>query len=332
MKNTELIDLLNSIQELKIAVIGDFAVDFYFQEQQSTGEISIETYKEVFWAKAPKTALGGAGNVCKNLAALGIQAFAFGIIGEDIFGREMIHLCQKSGIDAQALQQLNHIDTATYSKPMFQGVELNRIDFGTQKKEIEKATDHLIDVLINQIDQVDFVVINEQFSYPLLSEKAMIKLQKALMGKNIPGIADLRSLGENANDVILKVNENEFAALFGFDESLFSQPIRVEQEVKKWCQQRNKGVLLTLGANGLIYADQQQFHWQKSLALNGPIDTVGAGDMVVAAFSAAKAAGAPIEIACEFASICANISIHKIGETGSASPEEIKNLNLKNNE
>lgn len=332
MKNEDLKALLDKIKNLKIAVIGDFAVDFYFQQQKSTGEISVETNKEVFWAKETKTALGGAGNVCKNLAALGIQAYAFGIIGEDIFGREMIHLCQKSGINAQALQQLNHIDTATYSKPMFEGVELNRIDFGTQQKEIEKATDQLIDVLIEQMDQVDFVLINEQFLYPLLSQEALIKLQKALINKNIPGIADLRSLGENANEVILKVNENEFAALFGLDESLFSQPTLLEQEVKNWCQKRNKGVLLTLGANGLIYADQQHFHWQKSLALHGPIDTVGAGDMVVASFSAALAAGSSIATACEFATICANISIHKMGETGSASPQEIFHLNLQNNE
>ncbi|MFM6948215.1 MAG: bifunctional heptose 7-phosphate kinase/heptose 1-phosphate adenyltransferase [Aquirufa sp.] len=332
MKTTQLTDLLIALKDLKIAVIGDFAVDFYFQEQQSTGEISIETNKEVFWAREPKTALGGAGNVCKNLSTLGIRAHAFGIIGEDLFGREMIHLCQKSGINSNQLKQLAHIDTATYSKPMFQGVELNRIDFGTQKKEIEMETDRLIDALIEQIQSFDFVVINEQFLYPLLSQNALIKLQKAIKDKKIASIADLRSLGANANDVILKVNENEFASLFALDPSIFGNPTLLELEVKKWCQQRNKGVLLTLGALGLIYADKENFHWQKSLTLNGPIDTVGAGDMVVAAFCAAKAAGASIEIACEFASICANISIHKIGETGSASPEEIKNLNLKNNE
>lgn len=332
MNSKQLTDILNDLKKLKIAVIGDFAVDFYFQEQQSTGEISIETNKEVFWAREPKTALGGAGNVCKNLAALGIAVDAFGIIGEDIFGREMIHLCQKSGINSKQLKQLTHIDTATYSKPMFQGVELNRIDFGTQKKDIENETAQLIDALIEQIQNFDFVIINEQFIYPLLSEKALLKIQAALIAKNTHGIADLRNLGSFTNDVILKVNENEFASLFGLNPSIFGKPSELEIEVKNWCQQRNKGVLLTLGALGLIYADKDNFHWQKSLKLHGPIDTVGAGDMVVAAFSAAKASGASIEIACEFASICANISIHKIGQTGSASPEEIKNLNLKNNE
>ena len=58
------------------------------------------------------------------------------------------------------------------------------------------------------------------------------------------------------------------------------------------------------------------------------VDTVGAGDMVVAAFSAARASGASTAECCEFANLCAHISIHKIGETGAASPEEIEKLNL----
>jgi rfaE bifunctional protein kinase chain/domain len=332
MRNEELESLLKHIKDKKIAVIGDFAVDFYFQEQQSTGEISIETNKEVFWAKEPKSSLGGAGNVCKNLADLGIKAFAFGIIGDDIFGREMNHLCQKSGINIQNLQQLKHIDTATYTKPMFQGVELNRIDFGTQHKEIASEKGHLIESLINQLTDFDFVIINEQFLYPLLSKKELIQLQNGLSQKNISTIADLRSLGESAKDVLLKVNENEFISLFSLNSSILNDPIQIENEVKKSTSTRSKGLLLTLGEQGLIYADQENFHWQKSMGLRGAIDTVGAGDMVVAAFSAARSSGASIALACEFATICANISIHKIGETGSASPEEIIKLNLENNE
>ncbi|MHA8066618.1 bifunctional heptose 7-phosphate kinase/heptose 1-phosphate adenyltransferase [Aquirufa sp. ROCK2-A2] len=332
MKNIELSHLLESIKSIKIAVIGDFAVDFYFQKQLVTGEISIETNKEVFWAKEPKSSLGGAGNVCKNLANLGIQAHAFGIIGNDLFGREMYHLCQKSGINSQYLRQHDHIDTATYSKPMFEGVELNRIDFGTQQKDIETEKNILIEALIQQLRAFDFVIINEQFLYPLLTQKELIQLQKGLLQKNIPAIADLRSLGKSANDVILKVNEHEFISLFSLDKSILQDPKQLEIEVKRCLPNRSKGILLTLGEQGLLYADHENFHWQKSLPLHGPIDTVGAGDMVVAAFTAARATGASIPLSCDFATICANISIHKIGETGSASPEEIIYLNLENNE
>jgi rfaE bifunctional protein kinase chain/domain len=332
MKNNELDNLLEKIKSIKIAVIGDFAVDFYFQKQQKTGEISIETNKEVFWAKEPKSSLGGAGNVCKNLADLGIHAYAFGIIGNDIFGREMNYLCQEKGINIQHLRQLKYVDTATYSKPMFQGVELNRIDFGTQKKEIESEKSLLIDSMIQQLINYDFVIIKEKFLYPLLTKNELFQLQKGLLQNNIPAIADLRSLGESATDVILKVNENEFISLFSLNSSILNDPNQLELVVKKCTEKRSKGLLLTLGEQGLIYADRENFHWQKSLAIHGSIDTVGAGDMVVAAFTAARASGASIPLACEFATICANISIHKLGETGSASPEEIKNLNLKNDE
>jgi len=68
-------------------------------------------------------------------------------------------------------------------------------------------------------------------------------------------------------------------------------------------------------------------HWQKAIQPKGEIDTVGAGDMIVAAFSAARAAGASVPESCEFATLCAHISIHKLGETGSASPSEIEQLN-----
>ena len=55
-------------------------------------------------------------------------------------------------------------------------------------------------------------------------------------------------------------------------------------------------------------------------------------DALADLIKAARAAGANISESCEFATLCAHISIHKIGETGSASPSEIEQLNLKTHE
>jgi sugar/nucleoside kinase (ribokinase family) len=76
----------------------------------------------------------------------------------------------------------------------------------------------------------------------------------------------------------------------------------------------------------MVYASPKEYHHQSAFPVKGPIDTVGAGDMVVAGFSAARAAGATVAEACEFASLTAHISIHQVGETGSASPEDIRQL------
>jgi len=74
----------------------------------------------------------------------------------------------------------------------------------------------------------------------------------------------------------------------------------------------------------MVYASDKEFHHQPAFPVKGTIDTVGAGDMVVAGFSVARAAGASVKEACEFASLAVHISIHQVGETGSASPEAIR--------
>jgi len=313
MNSKRLEDLLAQISQLRIAVIGDFALDFYFQFNPDTGEISIETGKEVQHASQSQTSLGGAGNVAKNLAHLGVQVDAYGLRGDDVFGREIAHLAHALNINTDFLKAKVGLDTPTYSKPMQKGIEQNRLDFGTRNENFQNYGLEAIHELAIRIENYDWVIINEQFHTPLLNQATLEFLQKFTSEK---AIADLRSLGAYANEVILKVNEAEFQKIINSDST-------IESVVKSWVNKRQKPVLLTLGEQGMIYASPSEFHWEKAIPAQGSIDTVGAGDMVVAAFSAARAAGASIEEACALASLAVHVTIHKIGETGSAQANEI---------
>ena len=309
MNSERLETLLARILQLRIAVLGDFALDFYFDIQTSTGEFSIETTKEVHLASQPRAYLGGAGNVAKNLAILGAQVSAFGVRGNDLFGREMAHQMASLGIDATNIMQIA-IDTPTYTKPMSGIVEQNRIDFGTRSPNFQDQTSELIKAL--EAKNFDWVIINEQFGRPLLQAQHIENLYL----KN--ALADLRSLGSHAKHLPLKVNEAEFIHIH--------QKPATKENIQSWAATRKQAVLVTLGEKGMIYASQDEFHHQPAFQVKGPIDTVGAGDMVVAGFSAARAAGASVQEACEFASLAVHISIHQIGETGSASPDAIRQL------
>ena len=309
MNSERLETILARIQQLRIAVMGDFALDFYFDIQTSTGEFSLETAKEVHLASAPRSYLGGAGNVAKNLAVLGAQVSAFGVRGNDLFGREMAYQMATLGIDATNIQ-VTEIDTPTYSKPLRNEEELNRIDFGTRSSQFQNKTSELISTL--QSASFDWIIINEQFSTPLLQAKHVEALSLT------HALADLRSLGGQAKNLPLKVNEAEFIKIH--------QKPATPENIQAWATLRKNPVLVTLGEKGMVYASEEEFHHQPALLVKGPIDTVGAGDMVVAGFSAARAAGASVEEACELASLAVHISIHQIGETGSASPDAIRQL------
>ncbi|MFM1933822.1 MAG: hypothetical protein RL360_702 [Bacteroidota bacterium] len=307
MTSERLETLLARIPALRIAVLGDFAVDFYFDIQTSTGEFSIETAKEVHLASQPRAYLGGAGNVAKNLAILGVQVSAFGVRGNDLFGREMAHQMSLMGIDARNILE-SEIDTPTYSKPMRHDEELNRIDFGTRSENFQDKTNELINKL--QSASFDWIIVNEQFGKPLLQATHIESLDYQ------DALADLRSLGSYAKQLPLKVNEAEFI-------KIHQKPATAEN-IQNWARSRKKPVLVTLGEKGMVFASEEEFHHQPAFPVIGPIDTVGAGDMVVAGFSAARAAGASIQEACEFASLAVHICIHQVGETGSASPEAIR--------
>lgn len=309
MNSERLETILARIQQLRIAVTGDFALDFYFDIQKSTGEFSVETAKEVHLASKPRAYLGGAGNVAKNLAVLGAQVSAFGVRGNDLFGREMAHQLATLGIDATNMQEID-IDTPTYSKPLQTQDELNRIDFGTRSSNFQAQTGELLQSLA--AETFDWIIFNEQFRIPLLQAKHIEGINHA------NALADLRSLGSYAKHLPLKVNEAEFIKI--------NQKPATLENIRTWANTRNNPVLVTLGEKGMIYAGKEEFHHQPAIPVKGPIDTVGAGDMVVAGFSAARAAGATVAEACEFASLAVHISIHQVGETGSASPEAIRQL------
>ena len=313
MNSQRLEALLAKISALRIAVIGDFALDFYFDFNPNTTDFSIETGKQVQHASKAKTYLGGAGNVAKNLACLGVQVDAFGIRGNDVFGREMEHLAQSLQINTLQLKSKNQLDTPTYSKPIQAGIEQSRLDFGTQNQLFQQFTPEIIHELAIHASSYDWIIINEQFQIPLLNQATFEYLQK-YVGEH--AIADLRSLGQYATNTLLKVNELELTKIIGNTNDL-------EKAIKNWVAKRQKPVLVTLGEQGMIYASTAEFHWEKAIPLHGSIDTVGAGDMVVAAFSAARASGANVQEACLFASLAVHVSIHKMGETGSANPQEI---------
>ena len=309
MNSERLETILARIQQLRIAVMGDFALDFYFDLQTSTGEFSLETTKEVHLASQPRAYLGGAGNVAKNLAILGAQVSAFGVRGNDLFGREIAYQMATLGIDATNIKETD-IDTPTYSKPLRNEEELNRIDFGTRSSNFQNKTSELISTL--QSASFDWIIFNEQFSIPLLQAEDIESLT------NQQALADLRSLGSFAKNLPLKVNEAEFIKIH--------QKPATPENISNWAAARKKPVLVTLGEKGMVYASTDEFHHQPAFPVKGPIDTVGAGDMVVTGFSAARAAGATVAEACELASLSVHISIHQIGETGSASPDAIRQL------
>ena len=135
MKKEQLQKILQDISAVKIAVIGDFCLDAYWFIDEAMSEISVETNQATRPVRTQKYSLGGAGNVTNNLAAMNIKDIrAFGVIGTDPFGAEMVRVMKATGIEPRNLLiQEENWYTHAYAKPYIDDLyirqELEREDY-----------------------------------------------------------------------------------------------------------------------------------------------------------------------------------------------------------
>jgi len=328
MKPEILKELLQKISEVKIAVIGDFCLDAYWFVDKALSEISIETGRPTEPVKYQKYSPGGAGNVTNNLAALGIKDIrAFGVIGDDPFGTEMIRILEQTGINTRnMLVQKNNWSTHVYIKPHVGDEEQNRIDFGNYNRLDNATADQLINNLKKEAGEVDLVIINQQ----VLSGIHTPYLRKILVDviNHWPEkvfIADSRNYSDDYNGACRKMNEIEALRLCRIAKESGEEVSCTEigKAAERLYERYRRPVFITRGSRGSLVTDANGSLEINGLMILSRTDTVGAGDSYLAGISAAIAAGYSLETAAELGTFVAGVTIQKLFTTGTASPEEI---------
>ena len=164
MKEDQIIDILKKINEVKIAVYGDFCLDAYWLMDPDGSEVSVETGLKAEAVLKHSYSPGGAGNIVSNLAALKPASMkVVGVIGNDIHGREMITQFRELGVDTDSLTiQKENFDTYTYTKKYYGEREDPRIDFGLKNKRSQETDAEILKNLKDVLENYDALIFNQQ--------------------------------------------------------------------------------------------------------------------------------------------------------------------------
>lgn len=328
MKTELLKKILDDIKSVKIIVAGDFCLDAYWFIDESMSEISIETGEPTMPVNDHRYSLGGAGNVAANLAVLGAEdIYAFGVIGPDPFGTEMVRIMKETGINTEYLiKQEKEWITHTYAKPYTGDKELNRIDFGNFNRLSKKTADLLVSNLMKMIPLADAVIINQQVASGIHTDYFRIKLLEVITGfpENI-FITDSRNFNDYYDGTIRKMNDIEAAHLCGIIKHPEETVTREEAVTFAGSLFRRfrKPLLITRGSRGSLTIDQSGISDIPGLMILSKLDTVGAGDSYMAGAASALAAGYDMITAATLGSLTAGVTVQKLFQTGTASPDEI---------
>ncbi|HEX7572145.1 MAG TPA: PfkB family carbohydrate kinase, partial [Bacteroidota bacterium] len=153
--------LIDRIHGVRIGVIGDFCIDAYWQLDTGEPELSLETGKPTRGVRSQRYIPGGGGNVASNVAALGCgEVRAFGVIGPDMFGRELTSLLMERGIDTSGLViQEQDWETPVYAKPYLAETEQERIDFG--RWNTMRSESVLAGLVRSALPGLDALIVNQ---------------------------------------------------------------------------------------------------------------------------------------------------------------------------
>jgi len=312
-------DALAQLPRLRVAVVGDLMLDRYITGHAT--RISPEAPVPVVRVHRRKTTLGGAANVLLNTATLGLQAAAFGLVGDDEDGRLLLELCRAQRIDTAGVVIDPTRPTTVKTRVIADRQQVVRIDDEVDEPIAEQQRAELARRLFAElaagrlhaivVEDYNKGVINAAFVAGLQQRASARGLFTALDPHpgnplNVPGLS------------LMTPNRMEAFALAGAYLQRTVLPVAQDAPLlsvgrtlmSTW---RPDMLLVTLGAEGMaLFHGDHPVHHVPTVARE-VFDVSGAGDTVIAAFTAAHLAGLGAHDAMVFANHAAGVVVGKVG-------------------
>jgi rfaE bifunctional protein kinase chain/domain len=322
-----LLALVDDFAGVRVAVLGDLIVDEFIYGQIS--RVSREAPVLILEYDSTEIVPGGAGNAANNVAALGGDAIAIGIAGDDEPGRRLL-AAMRARIDVRHVVTHKSLTTPTKTRILAGGVhsakqQVVRVDRTARAPIPEVVRAAVARRALSVLGRADALLVSD-YGTGLVTPALVRSAQRILRGPGgqAPVLVDSRyALLNYRRMTMCTPNESEVEQLLGVR---IAENTRVLERAGRLVLERTAAaaVLITRGSRGmaLFQPDRATVH----IPIFGSdqiADVTGAGDTVIATMTLALAAGAsPLE-----ASVLANYSgglvVMKRG-TATVAAEELK--------
>jgi D-beta-D-heptose 7-phosphate kinase / D-beta-D-heptose 1-phosphate adenosyltransferase len=299
-----------SIAGVRVLCLGDAMLDRYVYG--AVERVSPEAPIPVLRIERERSMLGGAGNVVRNLAALGASVRFLSVVGDDATGQEVRALLAAEGRVESQLADEPGRDTGVKTRFVAGTQQLLRTDQETLRPIGVVSERALLERLAAAIDGVGTVILSD-YGKGVLTPNIIgetIALARA-RGKRVivdpKGIDYTRYRGA----FLVTPNRAELAAATRMPTASDSEVVAAARQMIAACDVA--AVLATRGADGmmLVFADGRVDDLPAEA--REVFDVSGAGDTVVATCAAALAAGLELVDAAMLANVAAGIVVGKAG-------------------
>ncbi len=318
--------LLANAASTRVLVVGDVMLDHFIWGR--VGRISPEAPVPIVELQRESFMPGGAGNVARNLTALNVSTELFGLLGKDTAAQQLSSLLREHRIGCEGLLTHEERPTSVKTRVVAHTQQVVRIDREARDGLNAKQTRQLVSKLNALLPTAAAVILCDYgkgvVTQDLLNEvKALCRASGIWLSLDPKPVHRLELSGLS----LLTPNRKEAFELSGLvDESRPNDPLQ-DQNLLRVAEKllndlRPAVLLITLGEQGMLLCQRGQEPFHIPTLAQEVFDVSGAGDTVIAGFTAAIASGAsPVEAAI-ISNHAAGIVVGKVG-TATVTPEEL---------
>ncbi|AYL95263.1 D-glycero-beta-D-manno-heptose-7-phosphate kinase [Mucilaginibacter celer] len=306
-----------------ILLIGDLMIDHYIYGTAS--RLSPEAPVPVVNISNESTTLGGAGNVLKNLVALGANVHVAGITGCDDMGAKLMDLLLEEGGGNHSIIKDNSRATTVKSRVLVGNHQMLRLDkevTNSLSGAIEKSLYNKVMRFIDFADVIIFSDYNKGVFSSVLTQRFIKAARQA--GKKVlvdPKGADFTKY-KGAS--VIKPNRKELAEAAKVDHINTIDQLRIAADVI-FKQTDADNLVVTLSEQGMVVLSRDS-HIALPVEATEVFDVTGAGDTVLATMAYFLALNLPLADACTLANHAAAIVIKHLGSATTTIEEILSHL------
>ena len=314
-----LLPLLENLPDHRVLCVGDVMLDRFVYGQVE--RISPEAPIPVLHIQRETTTLGGAGNVVRNIVALGGHVDMVGIVGKDAGGYELATLLGELPNVTSHLVTDTSRPTTLKTRYIADGQQLLRADHEINAPSSATIEQKTLQRAEGSMESCDVVILSD-YAKGVLTNNVVAALIAAGRAKNKRVLIDPkgRDFSRYRGAFMLTPNRRELAEATG-------KTIRTVAEAESAARELIAaydlgGVLAKLGGDGvcLVMKDEAAQHFHTTA--REVYDVSGAGDTVVATMALALAEGITPADSAALANSAGSLVVGKIG-TAVATREEL---------
>jgi D-beta-D-heptose 7-phosphate kinase/D-beta-D-heptose 1-phosphate adenosyltransferase len=310
MDNHELQSLLERFHETRILVLGDVMLDRYVYG--SVERISPEAPIPVMAVDRELDMPGGAANVARNAASLGAHAILIGVVGDDVWAKDLqTQLALLPTIEPRLIADRSR-PTTRKTRFVAERQQMLRADREQRSPLSDILAERVLAMYWDALAEVDVVLLSD-YAKGVLSDSMTRAAIDAARNAGKAVIVDPKSssLSKYAGASVLTPNRQELELACG-------HPCVTDEQVALGARRflddgMCDAMVVTRGAHGMSVVDAGGAVAHLPARAREVFDVSGAGDTAVATLSLGLAAGGNIVAAATLANVAAGLVVAKLG-------------------